>query len=518
MIQKNYITIGLIILLLGYNMAASYAEPVQWYEDPQTGQVFTRPAPGRVAIDVASSKQQTQKVKPEPTKLILMGRVLTRAVAGQKDSIYSNGHSDYNAVDVHFRQIRLGAKYKGDSWWGGVVDIRLENLLNSGYTTTSTTTVPGADGKDYVVVRNVKLNDSPGAVQAANVWLKAPFMHSKFTMGQTKIPFLREDLASALDLIFPERAMGGAVIQHWDIGLLLDTHPLELIDSKYTHYMKFSAGFFNGKGSSLEGRGRQRVLTETRNGTEPMLISPLLAWRLELNPFDGILKKGKIADWHEGREIFQRGLKLSLGIAGVHIKEVKNRDALNLRTQGISKIYLIDKQTTATGGDYSYGSFNGYDFSEGATNPFRPSFGLNAHSYDFTMSWAGWYSNGQYTYYTGSAAATDIKNYAITFGYTFPLFDKYWLMPAVRYDVLQGDFDNNDRIDPYEHFKSYWVGGSFIKTNNRLKLMLYYNILQDKLKRDYVFRNYKDANNNVVYFQLQMSFSHGVRLVTEENQ
>lgn len=514
---KLVILIWLLYLFIA-NTTNMDAEPLQLYEDPATGQVFTRPGPGRQKISEDSLKQENEIKKPSHRKLKLTGRAQVRTVAGQKDSVYSNGHNDYNAWDTGFRRLRLGMVYQGDKWWGATVDLKMENLLPSSYTTTSTTSVPGSDGNDYTVVKSAKTNNGRGGVQEANIWLKAPFLNSKFYFGQHRLRFLREELETSANLLTTERAFSITFLQQWEIGGFADIYPLAAIDKKYTYFLKLSGAITNGKGSSHEGRGRQRVLTDTRSGTEPLLISPMYSWRIEINPFDGLVKNGKMSGWKEGMEIFQRKLKVSIGMAGVSTQELKYADSFNPNTRGVSKIDTTTEQTTATGGDYDLPHTSPYNldsvlamaFDNGKTNFFRPAFGLNAHTYDITATWRGLYVNGAYSYFSGSAAK-DSKTYHATLGYIHPI-KSYHIMPVLRYDYLRGDFDKNFQTDSSEIFKAYWIGVNFFGRKHDFKVQLFYNILNDRLRTNYLTQKKENADNNLIYFQVQVTFGEQVAL------
>lgn len=482
------------------------------YEDPESGQIYTKPGPGRVKIySKESNTSQESKTSSEYPKIKLIGRIQVRSMAGQRESTYSNGHSDYNAWDTNFRRLRFGFNYLGEKWWGATLDIKAENLLNKPYLTNKTDTTIGADGKVKTFQKEVKINDNRGGIQEANLWVKAPFMNSKFYFGSHRLRFLREDISTSANLLLPERAYSVNFVHQWDTGIFGDIHPLELIDKKYTYYLKLTGSITSGKGTH-EGYGRQSVLTDNRSGNEPFLITPMYSWRIEVNPFDGLLHNDKIVDWKEGEEIFQRNLKLSLGMSGLETKELRVVDSINTFTEGVPNFSPLVTQTTATGGDYDLFSIAAYNFTKGSTNPFRPSFGLSAHSYDFTGTWKGFYSNGALTYFSGSSAGRDTKTYHLTFGYIFPV-KGFMLMPLVRYDFLKGDFDRNNKVDSDEIFKGYWVGLNLFRGSaHDLKVQLFYNVIGDRLKSEYQTRRNIDADNNIIYFQVQVSFGQGVKL------
>ncbi|MCB1156139.1 MAG: phosphate-selective porin O and P domain protein [Leptospiraceae bacterium] len=499
----NVLVTKLLIILCIGSAPSLFAEEIELYEDPITGLVYTKPGPGRKKIGAEEVKDKAKEVKkPSNEKLTISGRLQVRGISAQKDSDFSNGHRDYNSFDMNFRRVRFGFKYNGDKWWGAQVHIRIENLINPPYLVESKNS-SGA-------VTSEKVKDSRGGLQEANFWFNVPLMKTKVKFGMAKHPFLRE-WGSSVNLVVVERAFVSNFIQQFDIGGFVHTHPLSLISEKLTHYMLFSFSYTNGKGAGHEGIGRQRALTETHSGKDPMFISPMLSWRVEVNPFGGMIVNGKEADWDEGNDVFQRNLKVSLGMAGVTNRELRYVNGYNPHTKGVNSISLLSPQTSATGGNYDVMNANaGYDFSTGATNPFTPQYGLNAHTYDMTAVWKGLYLSGAYTYFSGSAAK-DTKTYQTTLGYNLPVGD-YHVMPVVRYDYLRGDFDRNLKTESFERFKSYWAGINLYLKENNFKVQLFYQILKDKLKTDYVSRQPIDANNNMIYFQMNMNIDLNVKL------
>ena len=447
----------------------------------------------------AQSESEDKNKEKEEEKLKITGRVQFRGVSGQEESTFSNGGSDYNSVDWNFRRVRLGAKYEGD-FWGTVVDIKLENLLNKNYTTTSTKDVGGTE-----VVTKVSDKDNKGAVQEANVWVNIPFMKSRLTMGQFKAPFMREQIESSGRIMFAERSMMTNAMTQWEIGLMYGFKPLVLIDKKLENFMTVDLSVTNGHGSSSEGTGGKQVQTNTRSGNEPMTIAPLYNWRVEINPFGGLIKKGKDKGWTEGDEIFQRETKLSLGIAGAHISELHTSGSFDPHARGVSKIDILNVMETEVNGD----GVN-CDVPSDETSPCKPRLGVTGRTYDFTFTSHGLYLSGAYTKYSGSGS-NKLRGYQGTIGYVIP-YKKSHIMPVYRYDYMAGDFDHNGNIGENEIFRNHWVGVDYYVRKNDLKFQLMYQVQNDKLGTDPRTGNGRDMKNNLVYFQVQSNFSTGVSL------
>ena len=453
---------------------------------------------GVMAQDKPKEGSENKEEKKE--KLKITGRVQFRGVSGQTDSVYSNGGRDFNSVDWNFRRVRLGAVYEGD-FWGAVVDIRLENAMNKPYTVTTTKKDP-VSGETYVT--KVKDRDNKGQVQEANIWVNIPFMKSKLTGGQQKVPFMREQIESAARMEFTERSMMAQAMTQWEIGLKYDFHPLVLINKNLEHYMKVDLSMTNGHGSSIEGTGAKQSLTDTRAGTQPLLISPLYAWRVQIDPLGGFLKDGKEVDWVDGEEIFQKETKLSLGIAGVSISELYISGTHNTYTRDVPNIELLNVQTTE-----SYGDNLTYKVAADQTSPGRPRLGLVGRTYDMTFITHGLYLNGAYTYYKGSAS-NNLRGYQGTVGYVLPIKGMH-IMPVFRYDYMAGDFNHNGNIGDEETFRNYWVGVNLLARKHDLKLQLMYQIQRDKLGTDPQTNNPSDMRNNIIYLQAQANFSVGVK-------
>ncbi len=218
-----------------------------------------------------------EAAKPASEEHLDIGtRVQFRAMAGEADSDHA-GANDYDALDFNFRRIRLSMKYQAESWYGGVVDIKAENLLAT----------------------------NKSAIQEANMWIKPGFLDSKVTFGQFKLPFLREELTSSGRLLLPERARAVELLQQQDIGLLFAFNPLA---SSEAMAKKLSVSFSatNGDGSGHNGQGRKEVEANDPNEN----LSSLVNWRIEYAPI------GKITSG--GKEIFKNSNLLTFGVAGAH--------------------------------------------------------------------------------------------------------------------------------------------------------------------------------------------------------
>ena len=441
---------------------------------------------------------KNQKSKKEE-KLKITGRVQFRGVSGEKHTIYNNGHKDFNSLDWNFRRLRLGAIYES-GYFGAVIDIKLENLMNKNYTTYSTEKDP-VSGKTYVT--KVKDHDNKGGVQEANVWINIPFLKSRITFGQFKVPFMREQLESSSRLLFTEREMVAQAMTQWEIGAKYSFKPLLLLGNKYENYMSVDLSVTNGHGSSHEGTGAKQSLTETKDG--PFLISPLYNWRVEINPFGGLLKGGKDKGWTEGDEVFQRETKLSIGIAGAMIKELYVSGTHNTYTKGVSKVDILNVQKTPTNGDGI-----SYDITADQTGPGRPRLGLVGRTYDFSFTSHGAYLNGSYTKYIGSAS-NNLRGYQGTVGYIIPIKNRF-VMPVLRYDYMAGDFNHNGNIGDEEVFRNIWAGVNIFMKKHDLKFQVMYQIQRDKLGTDPRTNRANDLKNNLFYFQVQSSFSTGVML------
>lgn len=520
------------------------------YEDVTTGQTFTKPGPNRVRLVPLPSKlkdkdgnpiseEDIQKYleyqktplpggfantpqNPIGEKWTIVGRVQFRGVSGQKDTIWSNGHSDFNAIDWNLRRARIGLIYQGDTWWGTAVQLRLEDITSRPYTVQQ---------KDALGnVKDVQTKDNRGALQEANIWVSFPWLGSRITIGQMPMAFAREWLQSSANLINLERSFLTNIVWQMDMGGTLRIRPLREIDKKYEHYLEIQGGIYGGHGSGLEGFGRLQNATNTYSNTKPLLTSPLYTWRVVVNPFGGLVKDGKDQGWYEGEEIFQREMKLSLGMGAMQTKNLAVTQVIGgINQPGIRGVDPINALLVQTTPDNGYGLGGAGPFGNGIVNTSvgnslnspsntqttsqRPSFGLVGHTYDFTFTVKGFYLSGQTTFFSGSASKQN-RTSQVTFGYNIPI-GNFYLMPVFRADFLKGDYDLDGKIDDRERFKSVWFGLNFFGDGHLFKAQLFYQMYKNQLGFDPIDNSPRPLRDDVVYFQLQGSF--WTRVATKEN-
>jgi len=349
---------------------------------------------------VANSNATSEK------KLKISTRIQARAVAGQLYSDFASSN-DWDAVDFNFRRIRLTLDYTGKSWYGSKVDIKGENLLTEG-------------------------TNSKSSIQEANIWFKPGLLGSKIFIGQFKLPFIRENFGSSSRLMVTERATASSstVLQQQDIGILLHLRPIgKLLD--------VFLSVTNGEGSGHDGVGAKKVQTD--NAGEP--VAGLYNWRIQFNPFGGVVKDGKDTGWSDGKEIFQSNTLLSIGIAGVHTTANESPNATTATK------FLFDKE-------------------------------LHGYTADFTLFLSGFYLNGEYTIFTGDSATKDYSTYSATAGYNVKLGNAY-LMPVIRYNYVQADWDRNQTLADDEKETDIWAGVNFYLDKNSMKMQLFYRLRQD---------------------------------------
>jgi hypothetical protein len=437
----------------------------------------------------------------EDEKLLILGRVQFRGMSGQKESSFNNGSADYNAVDWNFRRVRLGFMYQGGKWWGGQLHLRVEDAINRPYITTRNNPDTGA-------VEQVNIRDNRGLLQQANIWFNIPVMESVLVLGMFRLPFLRE-WHTAANMMTPERSFAHSNLHAFDMGVQYAFHPLGLISKKLEQYILARVSMTNGSGAGHEGLGRRAGLTETRGGTKPLHMSPAYHWRVTYNPFGGFIKDGYDVGWHEGEEIFQANQRLSIGIGGASIKELSQVAVYDPNTRGVSPISFLTVQNTPTGGGTDYLLDNS------RTTPGRRELGVSANTFDLTYTINGYYFSGAYTRFRGSAA-NDVKAYNYTLGYLIPI-KKMHLMPVFRYDVIEGDFDRNGRRDPTDILKTSWIGFNFFADRHLMKFQLFYQIQQDKFGTNAYTNKFRDMDNNLFYFQVQMTFWSGTLKTKNED-
>jgi len=285
-----------------------------------------------LAIMCTGAGLLAQSAEQPAEKLKIGARVQARIMGGQVDSKYAQS-KDFDAIDFNFRRIRLSAKYEGASWWGGLIDIKGENLLAAG----------------------------KSAIQEANIWLKPGFWESKAVIGQFKIPFLREQLNSSGTLFTPERSMSAEFIQQQDIGIMFSFNPLYAAGDFFHKRALLSLSWTNGDGSGHDGIGRKVVEAETAG--EP--IASLANWRFEF------VALGKLTGY--GKEMISNDPYLSIGAAGAYT----DSSELGMFT-GDYKGHTFDI-TFAFSGVYlmgEYTMFQGTNIAKGTSN-YQGTLGYN---------------------------------------------------------------------------------------------------------------------------------------------
>jgi hypothetical protein len=431
-------------------------------------------------------------------RLLILGRVQLRGLSGQTESAFNNGHRDYNAVDWNFRRVRLGFMYEGASWWGMQMHLRIEDAINRPYITTQTNPTTGA-------VEKVNLRDNRGIVQQANLWFHIPYMDSMLLMGMFRLPFLRE-WNTAANMMAPERTFGHSTLHQFDLGMQYIFHPLSLVDKKYKKLILVRMSMTNGAGAGHEGTGRRAALTERRGGSQEVFLSPMYHWRVTYNPFGGFIRDGYDIGWHEGEEIFQSNQRLSIGVGGAQTRELALSASYDPLTRGVSTQTFLTPQTTPSGGTYSP---TGPDYlvDNTITTPTRKDLGVTAMTYDATYTVNHFYLSGAYTRFRGSAS-NDTEAYNYTVGYVIPIKSIY-VMPVFRYDTIEGDFNRNGRRDPTDLLRNYWIGVNLFADRHLMKFQLFYQIAQDRFGTDPYSNRPRDMDNNMVWFQVQMTFWSG---------
>ncbi|PJZ71441.1 hypothetical protein CH373_02790 [Leptospira perolatii] len=482
------------------------------YEDEATGQIYRKPGPNRKKIILENQNFTTSLPEaplpngianrpqdPNTERLTITGRVQFRGISGQAGSVYANGRDDFSVVDWNFRRLRLGFIYEGDKWWGGMANLRLENAISSQFLRTK----KDAAGN----VKDVSLGNARGYIQEAAIWLNIPWMKSRLFFGAINVPFQREYIATSANLINVERSMATLVLPQFDAGVNLLLHPLKEINEKWERMLTVQLMVANGHGGPGDyGFGRRVDLAEDRPNV-PKLTSPAYYGRMQWNVFGGLDKNGKDIGWIEGEEIFQKDTKLSLGAAFADHRNIKVPSPFNpdYYPAGVAQPGLLAYQTTPDGGDPGAS----YIQPANKTSPGKPKLGLIGHTYDFTFTSHGFYANGAYSVFSGSAAPDKLKGYHLSLGYVFHLGGGKFIMPTARYDYLQGDLNWNKSLDPGEVFRSYWIGLNLFGDKHVFKAQIFYQIFRDKLIPDRVTGQPTDVRDNVVYFQLQANFWTG---------
>ncbi len=505
------------------------------YEDPNTGQIFTKPGPGRTKIEYTKPLTASERTtlpdgfihRPEDTKkekLTITGRIQFRGVSGSAESPYSNGHSDFNALDWNFRRLRLGAMYEND-WWGMNIQLRGENMLHRTDVVPTTTTLNYTDANGNRAstnyVSNVRLKDNRGYIHEAFVYAKHHYAGLRLTFGQINTQFTREYLQSSANFITLERSIITNAIPQFDLGVMLSANPLKEIDHKWERYLQVSLMVGNGKGAAGDnGTGRRQDLT-TSNRWGTTLISPTYYGRIQFNPFGGLKREsdGKEVNWQEGEEVFQREMKWSIGTA---IMQTANFQPNTLSvpeynpgtTNGFN--LLNGQQSNPDRGTTFNSTVNNivmtlpnYNVQNNVTTPGRPSFGLVGHTYDSTFTYQGAYISGAYTRFTG-AASNNLHAWHTTVGYNFKVGEKFYLMPVLKYEEVRGDFhrDGNSN-NPNDILRVYWAGVNLFGDKHHFKAQLFYQILGNKFDVNPNTGNYTAIDDRRIYLQLQGNFWTG---------
>lgn len=527
-----------------------------FYVDKKTGQVFIEPGPDREKLELKTEKKEETKTAEKPKeakdsshghgaptsskwattlpdgfmhrpddtakeKLTITGRMQFRGVAGSMQSPYSNGHSDFNAMDWNFRRLRLGAMYEND-WWGMNIQLRMENFLTRPDVVTTTTTVPGtAAGTSTTVVNSVRMKDNRGLLHEAALYAKHPFAGLRFSVGQLNTQFTREYLQSSANFITLERSIITNAIPQFDLGVMVQANPLKELGHKWERYLQVSMMVGNGKGAAGDfGTGRRQDLTSSnRWGTT--LISPTYYARVQYNVFGGLVREsdGKEVNWQEGEEIFQKNMKLSIGSAVMQTKNfTPNTLSVPEYTPGTTNVFnlLNGQQGNPDNGTMTATTVGGlvmnlpnYGVQNNVTTPGRPSFGLVGHTYDATFTVNGFYLSGAFTRYSGSAS-NELHAWHTTVGYNFKITDKMYLMPVLKYEEVRGDFhrDGNSH-DPNDILRVYWAGLNLFGDKHHFKAQLFYQILGNKFDRDPNTGNYMAIDDRRIYLQFQGNFWTG---------
>jgi len=498
------------------------------FEDAETGQIYTKPGPNRTKIEYSkplaigntTTLPDAFAHRPDDTskeKLTIYARLQFRGATGTADSLFSNGARDYNAVDWAFRRLRLGAQYEND-WWGTNIQLRMENMLNRPdvVQTTNTLNYLDANGKaaSATYVSNVRMKDNRGYVHEAFAYAKIPYAGLRFVFGQMSTQFSREYLQSSANFVTLERSMIVNAIPQFDNGVMLTATPLKEIDHKWERYLQLSFMVSNGKGGGGDyGTGRRQDLT-TSNRYGAVNISPVYYARAQVNVFGGLKREadGKMVNWQEGEEIFQRELKWSVG-AGYLQTQNFITPALYVpeytpgTTNGIQ--LLTSQGSNADRGGVDANGLPNFLVQNSVTTLERPKMGLVGHTYDTTITYKGMYFSGAYTKFAG-AASNDVFDYHGTVGYNIPFFDKYHIMPVLKYEYIQGDFNRNGKVDPTDSLRVYWAGLNLFGDKHLFKAQLYYQVLGNQFDVNPNTGNAMPIDDKRIYLQLQANFWTGL--------
>ncbi|TGM53201.1 hypothetical protein [Leptospira adleri] len=487
----------------------------EFYEDNDSGLIYTKPGPNRTKIDTADQNNFPERKdmqlpnhfrhRPEnlnEEKLVITARTQFRGISGNRESPFS-GNEGFNTVDANFRRLRLGFFYQGAKWWGFATQLRLENALNSQFLKVTKDKTTGD-------VQDVSLNDSRGLIQEAVAWVNIPFMSSRFTIGQINVPFNREYIMSSANLVPLERSIVTNVLPQFDTGAMIAIHPLELLDKKYVRYLSIHAFIGNGHGGGGDyGYGRRQDNTAARQNL-PQLLAPVYYGRVQYNVFGGLIKNEKDIGWVEGDEIFQKDAKLSLGAGLAQTTQLKTSQPLPVEFLYKDQVSqkLVIQQTTPTNGIDPTGLRSDYLADRSITTPGRPNFGIVGHTYDLTFTWKGLYLNGAWSKFSG-AASNQVMGYHAQLGYNIHLWDSKYIMPVVKFDFMKGDWNQNHTFDPGEAYYIYWAGINLLGDYHLYKVQLYYQYMHTNSAKNYFFNTADNRDSKAIYLQFQANFWTG---------
>lgn len=487
----------------------------EFYEDNDTGLIYTKPGPNRTKIDSLGKENYPErkdmqlpnhfKHRPEninEEKLVIAARTQFRGVSGDRQSAFS-GNEDFHTVDANFRRLRLGFFYQGAKWWGFATQLRLENALNSQFLRITKNKTTGD-------VQDVTLNDARGLIHEAVIWVNIPILSSRVTLGQINVPFNREYIQSSANFISLERSIVTNILPQFDTGAMIAIHPLEAIDKKYTRYLSLHGFIGNGHGGGGDyGYGRRQDNTAARQNL-PQLLAPIYYGRVQYNVFGGLIKKDKDIGWVEGDEIFQDDAKLSFGAAMAQTTQLKTSQPVPIEflLKDQTPTRLAIQQTTPTGGIDPTGLKSDYLADRTITTPGRPNFGIVGHTYDMTFTWKGFYLNGAWSKFSGSAA-NQVTSYHGTIGYNFHLYDSKYIMPVFKAEFLKGDWNQSQMFEPGEAYYIYWAGINLMGDYHLYKVQLFYQVIHTNTAKHYFWNTTDNCDSRTVYLQFQANFWTG---------
>lgn len=247
--------------------------------------------------------------------------------------------------------------------------------------------------------------------------------------------------------------------------------------------------------------------------------------RIQYNALGGISRGSREIGWQDGEEIFQNDLKLSFGAAIMGTKEMKITNPMPVEysarlNDNVGSIPL----SMATG---SAGAGTGSCQVSGGV---AQTCNLIAHTYDVVATWKGMYFSAAFFYY-GGAAGQNITSYNAMIGYNLPLGISTYVMPVIRYDYMQGNFNNSGTYgtssayhtntsglasDPANQMTVWWLGVNLLADKHLFKLQLFYQINQNSWKGyDNSGTSLGGYAQNMVIFQAQGTFWTGAEIANK---